>query len=123
MLAVLRGADLGDVTVVVTRFFGGTLLGTGGLVRAYSDTTREVLAALPRAERIATRSLLVAIPYSAYTPVQQALADHQARTDDETFAADVTLVVTLPHSETEAFCATLATLTAGQADVQEITPG
>ncbi|RRR68314.1 MAG: YigZ family protein, partial [Candidatus Viridilinea halotolerans] len=38
MLAVLRGADLGDVTVVATRYFGGTLLGTGGLVRAYGDT-------------------------------------------------------------------------------------
>jgi uncharacterized YigZ family protein len=50
-LAVLQGSGLGDVVVVVTRYFGGTKLGTGGLVRAYSDAVRSVLEVLPRAER------------------------------------------------------------------------
>ena len=48
-LAVLRGSGLGDVAVVVTRYFGGTKLGTGGLVRAYGDAVREVLAVLETA--------------------------------------------------------------------------
>jgi len=56
-LAVLQGAGLGDVVVVVTRYFGGTRLGTGGLVRAYSDAVREVLDILPRAERVPTHTL------------------------------------------------------------------
>ena len=50
-LAVLRGSGLGDVAVVVTRYFGGTKLGTGGLVRAYSEAVRSVVEAVPRAER------------------------------------------------------------------------
>ncbi|NJL34875.1 MAG: hypothetical protein HC893_14765 [Chloroflexaceae bacterium] len=78
MLAILRGSGLGDVTVVVTRYFGGTLLGTGGLVHAYSDTTKAVLAILPRTEHIEHRTLLIAIPYNAYTPARQLLAAHHA---------------------------------------------
>ena len=57
MLEVLRGAGLGQVTVVVVRYFGGVLLGTGGLVRAYSDAVRLVLDGLPLA-RVEPRELL-----------------------------------------------------------------
>ncbi|MTV27027.1 DUF1949 domain-containing protein [Nitriliruptoraceae bacterium ZYF776] len=56
MLAVLQGAALSDVVAVVTRYFGGTLLGAGGLVRAYGDAVR---AALSAAERVARRTLTV----------------------------------------------------------------
>lgn len=48
MLEVLRGAGLGNVVAVVTRYFGGTLLGTGGLVRAYSDAVASALVDAPR---------------------------------------------------------------------------
>ena len=53
-LAVLQGSGLGDVVLVITRYFGGIKLGTGGLVRAYSDAVREVLKVLVRAEKVAT---------------------------------------------------------------------
>src|SRR5688500_17874817 len=51
-LAVLRGGGLGDVAVVVTRYFGGTLLGTGGLVRAYTESTQLVVNAVGRGKRV-----------------------------------------------------------------------
>lgn len=51
MLEVLRGSQIFDVTVVVTRYFGGTLLGTGGLVRAYSQATTQALEQLSLCKR------------------------------------------------------------------------
>ena len=88
-LAVLRGSGLGDAVLVITRYFGGTLLGTGGLVHAYGDAAKAVLAALPRAEKIEHRELMVTLPYAAYVPAAQA----------------------------EAFAAALAEVTAGQAQI------
>ncbi len=120
MLAVLRGSGLGDVTVVVTRYFGGTLLGTGGLVHAYSDTTKAVLAALPRAERVEKRTLLVCVDYGVYTPVRQMFDTYRATVLDEAFAEDVTLTVRVPRTAVELCVAELASLTAGQAQVQEV---
>lgn len=118
MLAVLRGSGLGDVTVIATRFFGGTLLGTGGLVRAYSDTTRAVLDVLPRTARVEKHTLLVRIGYALYTPVRQLLEAHDAAFLGEDFATDVTLEVTLPVTRYDMCVALLAEVTAGQAVVQ-----
>src|SRR5215212_5064220 len=67
-LAVLRGSRLGDITLVITRYFGGTLLGTGGLVRAYGDAAKAVLAVVPREEKIERRVLELTLPYTAYEP-------------------------------------------------------
>ena len=119
-LAVVRGSGLGDVVVVVTRYFGGTLLGTGGLVRAYGDTAKAVLAALPREEKIGRRTLAVTIPYAAYEPARRLVAAHAGAIADEDFAADVTLLVTLPLAQAEALGAALRELTAGQALVEHV---
>ena len=90
-LAVLRGSGLGDVCVVVTRYFGGTKLGTGGLVRAYSDAVRAVLAELPLAKKVATHTVLVGLPYTYLERVRLAIDAYQGRTLDEDFAAEVTI--------------------------------
>jgi uncharacterized YigZ family protein len=118
VLAIVRGSGLGDVVLVVTRYFGGTLLGTGGLVHAYGDAARAVLAELPRVEKIDRCTVRVTVPYAAYERTQRLVAAHSAHVDTEDFSADVTLHVTLPVAGRGAFIAALNEATAGAARVE-----
>ncbi len=93
MLAVLQGSGLGDVAVVVTRYFGGTKLGTGGLVRAYGEAVKAVLAILPLAEKVPTHTVLLALPYNMLERVRLLVAEWHGRVLEETFAADVTMAL------------------------------
>lgn len=121
VLAVLRGSGLGDVAVVVTRYFGGTKLGTGGLVRAYGDAVREVLAVLPRAEKVPTHTAMMALPYSFFERVRLAIHQHHGRILDEDFGADVTLTALFAVDRFPQFQAALQELSQGafQAEVVE----
>jgi uncharacterized YigZ family protein len=90
-LAVLGGSGLGDVAVVVTRYFGGTKLGTGGLVRAYGDAVRDVLAILPRAVKVPTHTVVIAVPYPYFERIRQLVTVHHGQILGEDFAAEVTV--------------------------------
>lgn len=91
MLAVLQGSGLGDVCVVVTRYFGGIKLGTGGLVRAYGDAVKAVLDILPRAEKVPTHTIMLVYPYTYIERLRLLVAEHHGQILEEDFSADVTL--------------------------------
>lgn len=118
-LAVLRGSGLGDAALVVTRYFGGTLLGTGGLVRAYGDAAKAVLALLPRAEKIERRTLAISVPYALFDQARRLIAAHDGAVVAEEFAAQATLRVHAPLAQIAPLTAALADATAGQARVRE----
>ena len=86
ILAVLQGSGLGDIAVVVTRYFGGTKLGTGGLVRAYSNATKAVLTILPRAEKVPTHTVMLALPYTLLERMRLLVGVWNGRILDEQFA-------------------------------------
>jgi putative IMPACT (imprinted ancient) family translation regulator len=90
---VLQGSGLGDLAIVVTRYFGGTKLGTGGLVRAYSDAAKAVLEILPRAEKVPTHTVMLAIPYNYLERIRLLVAEYNGRILDEAFAADITVTI------------------------------
>lgn len=92
-LVVLQGSGLGDIAVVVTRFFGGTKLGTGGLVRAYSDSVKSVLGNLRLAEKVPTHTVMLVIPYSLYEQTKLLVDDFGGKILDEEFSADVTISI------------------------------
>ncbi len=114
-LAVLRGADLGDVVLVITRYFGGTKLGTGGLVRAYGGAAKDAIAALPVELKIEKRYVGISVAYTFYERLKLLLDEHHAEIDAEEFAADVTVYAYLPVDQLDALTAALQNLTAGQA--------
>lgn len=92
-LAVLQGSNLGDVVVVITRYFGGIKLGTGGLVRAYGDAVRMVVEGVPRAEKVQTHTVMFDIPYRLLERTRLIAARHQGAILAEDFAVKVTLTV------------------------------
>ena len=112
-LAVLQGSGLGDVVVVVTRYFGGTKLGTGGLVRAYSDSVRAVLEKVERSARVMTDTVMVAFPYTYLERVRRIAAACEGTILDEEFAADVTVTARFRVEDTPAFQAQIIELTGG----------
>jgi uncharacterized YigZ family protein len=119
-LAVLRGSGLGDVAVVVTRYFGGTKLGTGGLVRAYSDAVRIVVEAVPRAEKVQTHTIMLVIPYTYLERVRLLVASQSGMVLDEEFTADITLTARLRVENLPAFQASLSDLTKGKVQAEVI---
>lgn len=120
ILAAIDAASLVDTAVIVTRWFGGTKLGVGGLVRAYGDAAGEALAAAPRrrgvhAERIRTRYVFndTSAVMRALERVAAADIEHEFDEDD---GASVTFVV--PGGEVEPLKVFLAERTSGRVDVE-----
>ena len=117
-LTVLQGSGLGDVVAVVVRYFGGTKLGTGGLVRAYGDSVKAVLDILPRARKVATHTLLLALPYSLFERMRLCIAELHGEILDEDFGADVTLTVRLAISDMSAFEEAVRDISNGSIEIE-----
>lgn len=120
-LAVVRGSGLGDVCVVTTRYFGGTKLGTGGLVRAYTTAAQLVLEDLPTAVREEKRTVVFTVPYARYEVVSRLVAAHGGEVVRSDFSTDVTVEATFAVDQLEGFAADLAEATSGQAEIAEAT--
>ncbi len=105
MLQVLQGSGIGEVAAVVTRYYGGIKLGSGGLVRAYGGTLQKALNELPTREQVIRKTGMIALDYAHYESLKRLLRQHEAHIENETFASDITLVVAIPLDQWEA-CAT-----------------
>lgn len=103
ILDVLRTNDLTDCVVAVTRYFGGILLGSGGLIRAYSTGASIAVKAAKGADIVPCRRYLVTLDYPQLARFRQVLASVDGMQSDETYAADVTLIATLPLVHASSF--------------------
>jgi uncharacterized YigZ family protein len=119
-LAVLRGSGLGDVALVITRYFGGTLLGTGGLVKAYTESAQLVINSVGRGRRVPVHVVMLVIPYKLLERVRLLSARHRGETLGEDFAADITTTVQIPVTDFEAFQLDLRELSAGKLQAEVI---
>lgn len=116
-LQALQHAGLTDIAVVVTRYFGGTLLGTGGLVRAYTQSTQASIAAATLVSVSICVDITLKIAYPLYDQAVRIAADCNAKTLDSQFADAVTLQLRMLDGTQEPFLKKITELCHGQEDV------
>ncbi|HMB25497.1 MAG TPA: YigZ family protein, partial [Anaerolineales bacterium] len=97
-----------------TRYFGGTLLGTGGLVRAYTESAQMVVNAVERGRRVPVHVALLAIPYNLLERVRLLARRQNGKVLEEDFAADITMTLQFPVEGFETFQSELRELSAGK---------
>ncbi|NLX36411.1 MAG: DUF1949 domain-containing protein [Chloroflexi bacterium] len=121
MLAILDGSGLSQVVAVGTRYFGGTKLGTGGLVRAYSACVREALAGLCTIDMVLHHLARIEIDYGAYGPLSYQLPQLGVKIEDVAYADRVSLTLAAPSKSRAATASLLQELTNGQIMLAELT--
>lgn len=119
ILDVLKGEELRDTAIVVTRYFGGTLLGTGGLVRAYGRSAKEGVIAAEIVEYILMRRYVITIAYTLVGKIQYLLAENGYITEDEVYTEDVTLHVLVEEDQCDFFEKQIIEHTRAEADIQK----
>ncbi len=113
-LAVLRGAGIGDILLVTARYFGGTKLGTGGLVRAYTASAQEALRALNTELKVRRLTVGLELPYSFYNLVKRLIAAHNGTIEDEEFDEQILVIVRFIADDLDQFTIEIRDRTAGQ---------
>jgi uncharacterized YigZ family protein len=112
VLEVVKGSDLTNIIVCVVRYFGGTLLGTGGLVKAYTEAAQLVVNNIESEQLVETQTFTFSIPYEHYDKVNMFLKEYQ-REMESTFLSDITITYTCEQSVYEMIKETLVNITNG----------
>lgn len=119
MLEVLQNQELRNVVAVVTRYFGGVLLGTGGLVRAYTQATQEALKEAQVATMTPMAVMTVKTDYNAIGKIKYVLAQEEVPVLNEEYAVDVVVTMAVSLAEKERMIKKLIEVTNGKAVIEE----
>jgi len=118
MLSNLLNSGIGDIGAVVTRYWGGTKLGRGGLVRAYSGGVKRALSELSLREHLVYETLSVSIEYTFVTLFQRMLPEFEVEMTEEAFGAEAVFTLRLPEEHVGAFRKAFGDLTRGKGRVR-----
>ncbi len=116
-LEVLKGSDVTNILLLIVRYFGGTLLGTGGLVRAYGDSAKEILSIIKTDELIEKVCFSLTIPYKLYELVKIELGLLHAGIEHEEFTTDISISGSLPKVNAKHLSSRVTELSGGQCTV------
>ncbi len=119
ILAQIEGHDVTDLGVVVTRWFGGTKLGVGGLMRAYGGAAGQALDRAPIRTVVVTRAVMLSFPYECSGVLEGLLGELGLEPRAAVYEADVRFDLDVPERTLEAFRAEVAERTAGRAAVTD----
>ncbi len=113
-LEVLKGSGITNIIVLIIRYFGGTLLGTGGLVKAYGDSTKLVLDGIETEELVEKTGFSMAIGYEMYDSVKRILDAVKADSLKEDFATEITISGQIPVAEKDNLSSRISNLSNGK---------
>ncbi len=115
----IKGRELTDIIVVVTRYFGGTKLGTGGLVRSYSETARSALEKAGKKINYITDSIRLTIEFSFYDQILKVIEKLKAKQTESDFSDKVSLTILIRKSLTEQLVRELTDISRGTAQIEK----
>jgi uncharacterized YigZ family protein len=110
ILNVLQHKGVGDVMVIIIRYFGGIKLGAGGLVRAYSGATEKVMSELPLQQQVAMKTVTVQVDFSDEQTIRHWLNQHQGHVSEINYKNNVSISATFPaefYSTFQSFIASI----------------
>ena len=116
-LEVLKGSGITNIIVLIVRYFGGTLLGTGGLVKAYGDSTKLVLDGIVTEELVEKASFSLTIGYEMYENVKRILTSLNADSIKEDFGTEISISGQIPASEKDSLSSRISDLSNGRRSV------
>ncbi|HIF9123389.1 TPA: YigZ family protein [Photobacterium damselae] len=119
ILAQLTGSNVGEITAVVTRYYGGIRLGTGGLVKAYGGGVQQALAQLITQEKVMTAIVTLCCDYNQVSLVESLLNEHSGVQLTADYQTQVSMALELEQREVSAFCAKLVNRSGGR--IQPVT--
>lgn len=103
ILQMIDNKDLSETLCVVTRYFGGAKLGTGGLIRAYSDAAKEVLNKVKIIRKIKSKKINLTFSYELEKSVRKLLNIYQAKIDNCNYTDHINMIVLIPESKVMSF--------------------
>ena len=118
MLEVLEGEGLINVVAVVTRYFGGILLGTGGLVRAYQDAVKEALNSATFLHAISVNEIIVTLDYNNYRKLDNLIRSNNLFASDVSYMENVTAKIKIPVEKTNSIVRQITEMTFGKAHIE-----
>jgi len=115
ILAAIEGRDCDEIAIIVTRWYGGIKLGTGGLARAYGGGAAKLLSRAKLVEIIAMREYQLHVPFTLWTRIEKLLMDVSARIENQDFdATGVNLALTVSQKKADDFARALRDISRGQ---------
>ena len=117
VLDVLKGSGITNILLTVTRYFGGTLLGTGGLVHAYSDSAKQVLTLCKSEAYVEKIKISFSVDYSLYEVIKRTFENFHVSEIHEEYSTDVHVSASLWASEQESFSSAMKDITKGKMEV------
>lgn len=111
---VLKGSGISNICILIVRYFGGTLLGTGGLVKVYGDAVKAVLDGIVTEEYVEKTVFSLTVPYDLYETVKRVLASVNAAVTKEDFASEITISGQVPLTSSENLQSSLSEISNGK---------